>query len=79
VSSRHYQNAIASCVSCHIRVPHGGKVSRLRLTANAPARYGATGTSTSTNFVSWGAPGSPISGFKTSCSEHSGQTGTQAW
>ncbi len=32
-------NAFFSCISCHLRVPHGGKVSRLILTPNAPARY----------------------------------------
>jgi nitrate/TMAO reductase-like tetraheme cytochrome c subunit len=30
---------IGACVGCHLRIPHGGKVSRLIITTNAPARY----------------------------------------
>jgi hypothetical protein len=32
-------NGCRDCVRCHIVVPHGGKVSRLIATVNAPARY----------------------------------------
>ncbi|HTN51154.1 MAG TPA: hypothetical protein VML50_02025, partial [Anaeromyxobacter sp.] len=32
-------NGRFACVYCHIRVPHGGKISRLVLTPKAPARY----------------------------------------
>jgi predicted CxxxxCH...CXXCH cytochrome family protein len=37
---QHGGNAtIPSCTGCHVRVPHGSKVSRLIVTTNAPARY----------------------------------------
>jgi hypothetical protein len=32
-------NQCRECVRCHLVVPHGGKVSRLIATVNAPARY----------------------------------------
>jgi len=39
-SGQHAGSAVvAACTSCHIRIPHGGKVSRLIVTTNAPARY----------------------------------------
>ncbi len=42
-----------SCVECHIRVPHGGKVARLMnatgtATSNLPARYWPNGSGTGT-------------------------------
>ena len=36
-------NHVLSCVDCHIRVPHGGKVPRLLTGPNAPARYKPNG------------------------------------
>jgi hypothetical protein len=33
-----------SCVNCHIRVPHGGKVPRLLTGANVPGRYKPDGS-----------------------------------
>ncbi|MBJ6725716.1 IPT/TIG domain-containing protein [Geomesophilobacter sediminis] len=77
----------AQCANCHIRVPHGGKISRLLQTTNAPARYRASGTSSSTPlFKAWGKTGVTVKGasysgnFGSSCSEHSGgASGGEAW
>lgn len=85
-SSRHYQTqAIASCAACHIRVPHGGKISRLLQTTNAPVRYRSNGSSGTPSFTKWGSATVNIKGtsmnssyFGSSCSEHSG-TGGEAW
>ncbi|MFL5262412.1 MAG: hypothetical protein ACJ79L_08420 [Anaeromyxobacteraceae bacterium] len=42
-SGQHASNStMGTCAACHLRVPHGGKVSRLIVTTNAPARYIAT-------------------------------------
>jgi hypothetical protein len=76
-----------TCVSCHIRVPHGGKISRLLQTTNAPARYHSNGNGATANFGAWGASATNIKGstfsnanFKSSCSEHSsGGVGGEAW
>jgi hypothetical protein len=38
------------CTACHILIPHGGKVSRLILTANAPARYKNPGVTPVLNY-----------------------------
>ena len=38
-----------ACTYCHIRVPHGGKVARLIRTANTPAPYVDTGTTSTMN------------------------------
>ena len=39
LSSRHSASGTyGACVSCHIRIPHGGKVARLLRTDNTPAR-----------------------------------------
>ncbi|MEI6208011.1 MAG: hypothetical protein WCP20_14610 [Desulfuromonadales bacterium] len=88
-SSTHSTNAIMSCVSCHIRVPHGGKISRLLQAGTAttvPARYRSNGSSGTPNFLNFGTSsvnikGSSYSGnFKSSCSQHSGGgTGGEAW
>jgi predicted CxxxxCH...CXXCH cytochrome family protein len=86
VSSRHNgTQTIAACAACHIRVPHGGKISRLLQTTNAPARYRANGSSGTPSFTKWGATGTSIKGtsmsssyFGSSCGEHSG-TGGEAW
>ncbi|HET9594213.1 MAG TPA: CxxxxCH/CxxCH domain-containing protein [Anaeromyxobacteraceae bacterium] len=39
VGNQHGNGSMSSCTTCHIRVPHGGKVSRLIVTSNAPTRY----------------------------------------
>jgi hypothetical protein len=71
-TSRHPSNR-SYCVSCHIRVPHGGKVPRLVVTANAPARYKVGGVTL--NFGAYDTDG----GFTDAggCSQHS--SGSTAW
>src|SRR6185369_7128795 len=54
-AGQHGSNAIMACASCHIRVPHGGKISRLLQTANAPARYRSDGNATAGRFTHWGS------------------------
>jgi hypothetical protein len=84
---QHGSNAIMACTSCHIRVPHGGKISRLLQSTNAPARYKANGITATSSFAAWGTTTVNIKGstfantnFKSSCSEHSsGGTGGEAW
>jgi predicted CxxxxCH...CXXCH cytochrome family protein len=80
---KHGANAtVAACVSCHIRVPHGGKVSRLRLTTNAPTRYRADGNATSPAFGAWAPIGSSVGSgtIKTNtCGQHSGGSATESW
>lgn len=83
--------ANGACVSCHIRVPHGGKVSRLlRATgtaANLPARYypnGAGGEVTGqsaallkniTKPASWGGT---VTFSSQACGTHTG-SGSEQW
>ncbi|MBJ6725373.1 CxxxxCH/CxxCH domain c-type cytochrome [Geomesophilobacter sediminis] len=75
------------CVNCHLRVPHGGKISRLLQTTNAPVRYRANGASGTPLFKAWGTSTVNIKGstfgnanFGSSCSEHSGGgSGGEAW
>jgi nitrate/TMAO reductase-like tetraheme cytochrome c subunit len=80
---QHGNGTPSACVSCHLRIPHGGKVSRLLVTTNAPARY-KVGTSNFAQITkgatkdSYSTSGFP-SGFKSSCSEHSSGTGNEAW
>lgn len=87
----HGGDNIMACASCHIRVPHGGKIARLLLTTNAPNRYrgnGNGGYAGGTNtFDSWGpntTPGSvrgtsvSSSNFNSSCTRHNSATG-EAW
>ena len=80
-----WRNA-GACAGCHIRVPHGGKVSRLLSTVNAPSRYktsgSALGNGSAVYFSSWQSMGSnttdATSGRWTgSCGTHSG--GTESW
>jgi predicted CxxxxCH...CXXCH cytochrome family protein len=86
-AGQHGSNAIMACASCHIRVPHGGKISRLLQTTNAPARYRSNGSTATSSFDFWGTSTVNIKGstfssanFNSSCSEHnSGGTGGQAW
>lgn len=71
------------CLSCHIRVPHGGKVSRLIRTLNAPARYqpnGAGGTTaiyitTFTKAASYSSTGNCM---VTGCSSHT-TAASESW
>ena len=73
-------SSVAACAVCHIRVPHGGKVSRLRATTNAPARFAPNGNGATRPFSSWGAPGAAVSGgFRTSCTTRHSSGGTEAW
>jgi predicted CxxxxCH...CXXCH cytochrome family protein len=82
---QHGGNAnIPACTSCHIRIPHGGKVSRLLVTTNAPARYkvgtpnfasitkGATKDSYSTSAF-------PAGFARGGCSTHSSTAGAELW
>jgi cytochrome c2 len=82
---QHGSNAnIPACTSCHIRIPHGGKVSRLLVTTNAPARYkvgtpnfasitkGATKDSYSTSAF-------PTGFARGGCSTHSSTAGAELW
>jgi predicted CxxxxCH...CXXCH cytochrome family protein len=77
----------AVCANCHIRVPHGGKISRLLQTVNAPVRYRANGSSGTALYDFWGTSTVNIKGsafasgnFNSSCSQHnSGGTGGEAW
>ena len=69
-----------ACVNCHIRVPHGGKIGRLLITTNAPARYKANGNggySGTLTITKMPAQGGTISSFSCSSGEHTG--GTQSW
>ncbi len=83
----HGGNAIMACASCHVRVPHGGKVSRLLQTVNAPARYRSNGSTATSSFDFWGTSSTNIKGssfssanFNSSCSQHnSGGVGGEAW
>lgn len=77
-----------ACVNCHLRVPHGGKVSRLIATRNGnpgttlPARYhpngnGGGGTVYITSFIkaaSYGTGNCAVTG----CSSHGAITG-ESW
>jgi hypothetical protein len=75
----------AMCASCHIRVPHGGKIARLLQTTNVPNRYKSNGSSTAAMYSSWGHTGTPIKGAaysgnfaSGSCTHHS-TSGGEAW
>jgi hypothetical protein len=84
---QHGNNAIMACASCHVRVPHGGKISRLLQTTNAPARYRSNGSTATSSFDFWGTATTNIKGssfssanFNSSCGTHnSGGVGGEAW
>jgi hypothetical protein len=70
-----------TCVNCHIRVPHGGKVARLLTTntAGLPARYKSNGNNTMDTtggrtywISSWRMPFANGSGFTCSSGTHLG-------
>ena len=83
---QHGTNAIVACASCHIRVPHGGKISRLLQATNAPARYMSNGNGATSSYDSWGSnttgaiKGSTMSSasFNSSCSQHNSASG-ETW
>jgi hypothetical protein len=80
---QHGGNAtIPACVSCHIRVPHGGKVSRLIVTTNAPTRY-KVGTPNMTRFAKSATYStySASANVGSSCGQHSsgGATNSESW
>ncbi|MDO8915018.1 MAG: hypothetical protein Q7W16_02905 [Coriobacteriia bacterium] len=87
--NEHTRNAHGvACVNCHIRVPHGGKVSRLMNSgpqANVPARYegDGNGTPASTSIIitsftkATGTYSSSNCGV-TGCSSH-GSAASEAW
>ena len=86
-AGQHGGNAIMACASCHVRVPHGGKISRLLQTTKAPARYLSNGSTATSSFDYWGTSTANIKGstfssanFNSSCSQHnSGGAGGEAW
>jgi hypothetical protein len=67
------------CAYCHVRVPHGSKVSRLLVTTNAPARY-KSGLTPNLSSVTKPASGefTGSTNFGSSCNTHSG-TRAEAW
>jgi predicted CxxxxCH...CXXCH cytochrome family protein len=69
--SQHNSNFF-TCVGCHIRVPHGGKVSRLIVTTNAPARYKVPSSVTMVRFQKVAKDSYGWANFGRSCGQHSG-------
>lgn len=73
------------CVDCHIRVPHGGKVSRLIGTATAgfPARYSGDGKGGAmprvTAFKKAASGSYSESSCSTNCGEHGSISGAETW
>jgi hypothetical protein len=81
---QHGGSVVTRCTACHIRVPHGGKVSRLILTSAAPARYQTTGVTV--NFVrflkagTFSGYGTIANNFGSTCGQHSSGASTgEAW
>jgi hypothetical protein len=80
---QHGSGTPSSCTACHVRVPHGGKISRLWVTTNAPARYKLgtpnfaqmTKNATKDGYSTSAFP----TGFKSSCGQHSSGTGSESW
>jgi hypothetical protein len=81
---QHGSGSVSSCTGCHIRVPHGGKVSRLLVTTNAPARY-KVGTPNFASITkgatkdSYSTSGFPSGFARGGCSTHSSTAGAEAW
>lgn len=74
----------AACYTCHIRVPHGGKVSRLISTTNVPARYRPGGVTGGTNpqfttFSKANYNSYAKSNCNASCSGNHGTATTESW
>ncbi|HET8538398.1 MAG TPA: hypothetical protein VFL83_00870, partial [Anaeromyxobacter sp.] len=81
---QHGANVIMNCVRCHIRVPHGGKVSRLMVTTLAPARYQVSGEAPNLDNFMKGANkdgyGTISSFFDSTCGTHNATLTTpEAW
>ncbi|MEI7728130.1 MAG: cytochrome c3 family protein [Verrucomicrobiota bacterium] len=77
-----HQGAVAGCYSCHIVIPHGGKVSRLIATTSMPARYAFSNNLSYVNITQFrkSSYSYPESGYcKTTCSHHSGGSGNETW
>ena len=77
-------HGVTRCYSCHIVIPHGGKVSRLIATRNAPARY--AWSNNTNNFVLYGftkGAGNGNYGSASSCGancdNHNTSGGSQKW
>jgi hypothetical protein len=73
-----------ACVNCHIRVPHGGKVSRLISTTNVYARYrpdgAAGGTNPSVTSFTKAAPnGYQESNCQAGCTTKHNSAATESW
>jgi predicted CxxxxCH...CXXCH cytochrome family protein len=83
--NRSQHNVAEACVACHVRIPHGGKVSRLMATTNAPARYRTSGITP--NLAAFkkdpaGTYSTPNQWFQaaTACGTHTGTlAGSEAW
>jgi hypothetical protein len=73
--------AIPACVSCHIRIPHGGKMSRLLRSPNAPDRYEVMSVWPAMIGFTKGARNSYSSsgGWDSNCNDHGDTTSTEAW
>jgi predicted CxxxxCH...CXXCH cytochrome family protein len=72
------QHKSKDCTWCHIRIPHGGKVSRLFVTPNAPARYKLT----TPGMTQWKKQAmgtyTPTTSFtRNGCSDHADVAGEQ--
>jgi len=77
---QHGSNAnIPACANCHLRVPHGGKVSRLIVTTNAPTRY-KTGTPNLASFTKRTRTTYTVANsMDTSCGQHNITNLSEAW
>jgi len=71
------QHGSRDCTWCHVRLPHGSKVSRLWVTTNAPARYKLT----TPGMKQWKkqamASYTPTNTFTSSCGTHTAVAGEQ--
>jgi predicted CxxxxCH...CXXCH cytochrome family protein len=86
VGNQHGSGTMSSCTNCHIRVPHGGKVSRLIVTTNAPTRYkignpafGAFTKNTRTGYSLSGGTPSVSSGPGCNAHHSTWSGGTESW
>ncbi|MFL5274307.1 MAG: hypothetical protein ACJ79E_19780, partial [Anaeromyxobacteraceae bacterium] len=81
---QHGSSSAFACTGCHVRIPHGGKVSRLLVTTNAPARY-KVGTPIFSSITkgatkdSYSTSGFPTGFARGGCSQHSSTAGAEAW
>ncbi|HUL57833.1 MAG TPA: CxxxxCH/CxxCH domain-containing protein [Anaeromyxobacteraceae bacterium] len=74
VYSQHSSSLGTNCVSCHLVIPHGGKVGRLVATTNTPARYLISGNRII--FATFRKSATPATSLGTwssnGCTQHSG-------